>query len=146
MITTIQFIRKAIIDRLTNAVSYNGNYVPVYNRVRSNASFPYIWVYSVSEDESDFNQSSFITQTITRIEVVTRYSGDAGGELAANQITSQILNLIRTRSNGYFDLSAQGFDVFTCVCEGMDYYVDEDDDYTYYRCIMEISNKIQQND
>jgi hypothetical protein len=101
-------------------------------------------VYSVSTDESDYNQTSFITETITRIEVITRFQGDSGGELQVNQAVSQILALIRTRSNGYFDLSSDGFNVFTCINEGTTYLTDDDVDYTYFRGIIEISNKIQQ--
>lgn len=144
MLEAIQFIRKAIITRLTNNVLINGVAVPIYNRVPSNATFPYIYLYSVSTTEADFNQTSYITETITRIEIVTRYQGDSGGEIQANQAMSQILDLVRTRSNGYFNLSADGFNVFTCVCESVNYIVNDDNDYTYFRGILELSNKIQQ--
>ena len=97
MLEPIQFIRKAIITRLTNNVVIGGVTFGVYNRVPSSASFPYILVYSVSSDETDFNQTSYITETITRIEVVTRFASDSGGELTANQAINRILELIRTR-------------------------------------------------
>lgn len=144
MLEPIQFIRKAIITRLTNNVVIGGVTFGVYNRVPSTASFPYILVYSVSSDETDFNQTSYITETITRIEVVTRFASDSGGEITANQAINRILELIRTRSNGYFDLSADGFNVFTCVKESSTYMVDDEADHTYFRGIVEISNKIQQ--
>jgi hypothetical protein len=144
MLEAIQFIRKAIINRLSGNILINGSALPVYNRVPTCASVPYIYVYSVSTDESDYNQTSFITETITRIEVITRFQGDSGGELQVNQAVSQILALIRTRSNGYFNLSADGFNVFTCINEGTTYLTDEDVDYTYFRAVIEISNKIQQ--
>ena len=69
---------------------------------------------------------------------------DASISLPYHETISQILQLIRTRSAGYFDLSADGFSVFTCVNEGTTYLTDEDSDYTYFRGIVEISNKIQQ--
>jgi hypothetical protein len=144
MLEAIQFIRKAIITRLTGTITLNATVLPVFNRVPSTSVYPYIYVYSVSTNEADFNRSSYITETLTRIEVVTIFSGDSGGELQANQAISQILQLIRTRSAGYFDLSADGFSVFTCVNEGTTYLTDEDSDYTYFRGIVEISNKIQQ--
>jgi hypothetical protein len=144
MLEPIQFIRKAIITRLTNNVVIDGVTFGVYNRVPSSASFPYILVYSVSSDETDFNQTSYITETITRIEVVTRFASDSGGELTANQAINRILELIRTRSNGYFDLSADGFNVFTCVKKSSPYIVDDERDHTYFRGIVEISNKIEQ--
>lgn len=144
MLEAIQFIRKAIITRLTNAVTLHGSALPVYNRVPSSSTFPYIHVYSVSTNEADFNQTSFISETLTRIEIITRFQGDSGGELDVNTAMSEVLNLIRTRSAGYFDLSADGFQVFTCINEGISYLVDEDEDYTYFRGILEVSNKIQQ--
>jgi len=140
----IHFIRKAIIDRLTGQVSINGNIVPIYNQVPSSTTYPFIRVYSVNSDETDFNAGSYITETITRIEVSTRFQGDSGGELDSNLIINQILELIRTRSAGYFDLSSDGFNVFTCIKENCTYLSDVDVDYTYYRAILEISNKIQQ--
>ncbi len=144
MYESIQFIRKAIIDRLTGQITIGSTVLPVFNRVPSSSTFPYIYVYSLDSRETDFNAGSFINQTTTRIEVVTRFQGDSGGELQANQAVSQILNLIRTRSQGYFDLSADGFNVFTCVNEGVTYLTDEDADFTYFRAILEVSNKIQQ--
>jgi hypothetical protein len=144
MLEAIQFIRKAIITRLTGTVILHGSALPVFNRVPSSSTFPYIHVYSVSTNEADFNQTSFISETLTRIEIITRFQGDSGGELDVNTAMSQVLNLIRTRSAGYFDLSADGFQVFTCINEGISYLTDEDDDYTYFRGILEVSNKIQQ--
>lgn len=140
----IHFIRKAMIDKLLGNISQNGNIVPIYNQVPSSTTYPFIRIYSVSSNESDYNQSSFISETITRIEVNTRYQGDSGGELDCNQIINQILELIRTRSAGYFDLSSDSFKVFTCIKENCTYLDDYDNDHTYYRAIMEISNKIQQ--
>ena len=103
MTEAIHFIRKAIIDRLTNAVTYDGSTVPVHNRVPNDATEPYIRVYSVDSNEVDQNADSFILDCTTRIEVFTSFIGDDGGELQANQIASDILALIRTRSSGYFD-------------------------------------------
>lgn len=144
MLSPNKYIRKAIINRLTGNVIINGNPVPVFNRIPSNSTFPFIRVYSFSLNESDFNQSSFITQVITKIEVVTRYQSDNGGELDADNAVNKILELIRTRSNGYFDLSGDGFNVFTCINEGITDFEDDDQDYTYFRKILEISNKVQQ--
>lgn len=139
----LQFIRKAILSRLTNAISIGGSYVPVYNRVPSDASEPYIRVFSVSNNESDFNATSFISECVTRLEVVTAFDSDSGGELQSNQIVSNILNLVRTRSSGYYDLSSDGFKVITCTNGGVTYFEDDLEDKTYFRAIVEISNKIE---
>jgi hypothetical protein len=139
----LHFIRKAILTRLTDAISIGGSYVPVYNRVPSDASEPYIRVFSVSNNESDFNATSFISECVTRLEVVTAFDSDSGGELQSNQIVSNILNLVRTRSSGYYDLSSDGFKVITCTNGGVTYFEDDLEDKTYFRAIVEISNKIE---
>ena len=41
----LHFIRKAIIDRLTNQITVDSATVPVYNRVPSDATAPYIKVF-----------------------------------------------------------------------------------------------------
>ena len=125
MIEAIHFIRKAIIARLTNAITSNAAYVPVYNRVPNDASEPYIRVYSVDSTEVDQNSDTFMLECATRIEVVTSFIGDDGGELQANQIASDILTLIRTRSGNYFDLSSDGFNVYTCTNEGTSYLYED---------------------
>jgi len=140
----IHFIRRAIISRLTDAITVNGSYVPVYNRVPNDASEPYIRVYSVTSTEVDQNSDNFMLDCSTRIEVVTSFVGDDGGELQANQITSEILDLIRTRSDSYFDLSSDGFNVYTCTNEGTNYLYEDGGDKTYFRAILNISNRVEQ--
>lgn len=143
MTEAIHFIRKAIIDRLTNAVTYDGSTVPVHNRVPNDATEPYIRVYSVDSNEVDQNADSFILDCTTRIEVFTSFIGDDGGELQANQIASDILALIRTRSSGYFDLSADNFNVYTCTNEGTSYLYEDAGEKTYFRAVLTISNRVE---
>lgn len=144
MLEAIHYIRRGIIAKLTNAVTINGAVVPVFNRIPTNSTYPAIRVYSLSSDEADQNQTSFITETITRIECITRFYSDDGGELDVNLIVSKCLELVRTRSNGYIDLSAEGFKIYATVNEGVKYLQDDLKDHTYFRAIIEISNKIQQ--
>jgi hypothetical protein len=144
MTEAIHFIRRAIITRLTDAITVNGSYVPVYNRVPNDASEPYIRVYSVDSNEVDQNADTFMLECSTRIEVVTSFIGDDGGELQANQIASEILTLIRTRSGNYFDLSSDGFNVYTCTNEGTSYLYEDGVEKTYFRAILTISNRVEQ--
>jgi hypothetical protein len=144
MLEAIHFLRKGIIEKLNNSVTLNSATVPVYNRIPTDANYPLIRVYGVSTDESNENQTSFITETITRIECITRFYSDDGGELDTNLMVSQCLNLIRTRSSGYVNLSSNGFKVFTSVNKGVKYLQDDLSDHTYFRAIIEISNKIEQ--
>ena len=59
-------------------------------------------------------------------------------------MVSQCLNLLRTRSANYIDLTSDGFNVYTSVNEGVNYLQDDLTDHTYFRAIIEISNKIEQ--
>jgi hypothetical protein len=145
MLEAIHFVRKAIITKLTNNVSIDSANVPVYGRVPNNASFPYIRIYSVSNSEIDQNATQFNMETITRIECIARYVSDDGGELDVNSMVSQCLNLLRTRSSNYINLSSDGFTVYTSTSEGITYLEDDLSDHTYYRGIIELSNRITQN-
>jgi len=146
MLEAIHYVRKAIIAKLNGNITIDGSIVPIYGRVPTNASYPFIRVYSLSNDETDQNQTSFTTETITRVECVTRFASDDGGELDSNLMVSKCLELLRTRSANYIDLSANGFNVYTSVNEGVKYLQDDLSDFTYFRAIIEISNKIEQID
>lgn len=140
----IHRIRKAIIDALTGNVELRGSAIPIYGRVPTDATYPFVRIYSVSNDEIDQNRSSYNMEVITRIEVVTRFESDSGGELDCNLIVDECLSLLRTRSAGYFDLTEQGFNVYTSVNEGIKYLEDDFSDHTYFRAIIELSNRVQQ--
>jgi len=140
----IHRIRKAIIDKLTGNVELRGSSVPIYGRVPSNAAYPFVRVYSVSNNEVDQNQTTFNTEVITRIEVITRFESDSGGELDCNLIVDECLSLLRARSAGYFDLTDQGFNVYTSMNEGIKYLEDDFSDHTYFRAIIELSNRVEQ--
>jgi len=146
MLEAIHYVRKAIIAKLNGNVTIDGSSVPIYGRVPTNASYPFIRVYSLSNDETDQNQTTFTSETITRVECVTRFASDDGGELGSNLMVSKCLELLRTRSANYIDLSANGFNVYTSVNEGVKYLQDDLSDFTYFRAIIEISNKIEQID
>jgi hypothetical protein len=145
MLESIHFVRKAIITALTSNVTIDSANVPVYGRVPNNASFPYIRVYSVSNNEVDQNRTQYNMETITRIECIARYISDDGGEYDVNSMVSQCLNLLRTRSSGYIDLSSDGFTVYTSENAGVTYIEEDMSDHTYYRGIIELSNRITQN-
>ena len=140
----IKYIRQAMITALNGNISYDGSNVPVYGRVPSSASEPYIKIYSVQTNEADQNADEFITETLTRIEVVTAFDSDSGGELEVNTIVNDILVIIRTRSSGYFDLSSNDLHVYTCVNEGVTYLEDDRNDKTYFTSIIDISNRVLQ--
>lgn len=144
MLEAIYYVRKSIIAKLNGNVLLNNIAVPVYNRIPTDATYPLIRVYSVLTDETDQNQQSFNTETITRIECITKFYSDDGGQLDCNLMASQCLEQVRTRSANYIDLLPNGFNVYTSVNEGVTYLEDDLSDFTYFRAIIEISNKIEQ--
>lgn len=139
----VHHIRKAFLDRLSGNISVGGIDVSIYNVIPRNASYPLIRVYSVSNDEIDLNRSSFNVEASLRLEVITRFDGNSGGELQCNQIVDEVLNQIRTRSAGYIDLSANGWNVYAITNNGVNYLEDDFNDHTYFRAIVNINVKAQ---
>lgn len=139
----VHHIRKAFLDRLSGNITVGGIDVSIYNVIPRNASYPLIRVYSVSNDEIDLNRSSFNVEASLRLEVITRFDGNSGGELQCNQIVDEVLNQIRTRSAGYIDLSANGWNVYAITNNGVNYLEDDFDDHTYFRAIVNINVKAQ---
>lgn len=144
MTEAIQYVRRAILQRLNGQVLVDGTAAPVYGRVPNNATFPHIRVYSVSNNEIDQNAQSYTMEVITRIECVTRFASDDGGETDVNFMVSKCLELLRTRSDEYFDLNNVGFNVYTSTNLGVTYLQDDLSDRTYFRGIIELSNRVEQ--
>jgi hypothetical protein len=141
----IHYIRQKIITRLNGNISYGGNNVPVYNRVPSTQDEPYIIVYSQITSQTEDNKTSFVYDCTTRIEVVTAFFSDDGGELETNSIVNSILQLIKTSKTDEFDLSGQNFNVYQFNLDGVTYTEDADEDKTYFKAFIDITNRVQQN-
>ena len=139
----LHHIRKKLYALLNGTITLNSATVPAYNRVPTNASEPFIKISSVSSNEVDQNRDSFNLECITRIEAVTAFDGDSGGELDANRLADSIINTIRTRSSGYIDISSDGFKVYTTVIESVNYIEEDMADKTYFRAIIEVSNRVE---
>ena len=54
------------------------------------------------------------------------------------------MQLIRTSKTDYFDLSSNNFNVYTFNIEGISYIEDADEEKTYFRALIDISNRVQQ--
>ena len=137
-----RFIRQKIITALSGNITYDGSAVPVYGTVPSTTGFPYIRVYGVNTVEVDQNRSSFTTEVTTRIEAVSRFITDDGGELTTNSLISDCLNLLRVRSGNYVNLSGDGFKVYTSVIGNINYLREDTKNNTYYRAILELENRV----
>ncbi len=140
----IKYIRLKIIAALDGNVTSGGSDILIYNRVPSQASYPFIRVYSVSTNAVDTNQTKYNVECITRIEVVTRFDGDSGGELTVNDIMNQITSLLVSKNQSSFNLSTYNFNCYTSENAGVTYLQDDKSDHTYFRAILELSNKIEQ--
>jgi|TARA_R110002020_G_scaffold390072_4_gene600570 hypothetical protein len=140
----IKFIRKKIFNACSGSVTLDGNNVLFYNRVPSDTTYPFVRVYGLSTSQIDDNQSKYNVECITRIEVVTRFLGDVGGDLDANDIMTQIMNLLITKNQSAFDLSADNFNCYAVTNNGVTYLQDDLTDHTYFRAILELSNKVEQ--
>lgn len=136
-------IRKRIYQAIDN-ITFKGSTVPVYNRVPTNATHPYIWIHSISTNEVDQNATNYCLEVVTRIEVVTRFDGDQGGDLDANTLVSNVLSLLRTRASGYYDLSSDNFRVYTNVLDGVSYEQIDRADHTYFIGIIEMATRVEQ--
>lgn len=145
MKSPVRFVRKAIIDALTgNVTDENGVVVPVYGRVPSNATYPFIRVYNESLSEADENRSSFNTNVAIKVDVITRYNVDQGGSLRADTISDNVSQLIRTRIGGYPNITANNFRIYTVTLDGMVTLFDEETDHTYIRDILTFNIRVQQ--
>jgi len=117
--------------------------LPIYHRIPNDAVLPYIRVYSLGYNEVDQNRTFYNLDCRTRIEVVSAYYGDDGGETEVNDIVSKIVFLLRKREGDYIDLSDYSFKVYTTTVESVDYLEVDDLDSTYFKAIIELSTRIQ---
>tara|TARA_R110002153_G_scaffold5020_3_gene23364 strand:- start:2599 stop:3042 length:444 start_codon:yes stop_codon:yes gene_type:complete len=141
----IQFIRQKIYTALNgNIPNINNSVVNVYNRVPRNAEPPYVWVYSGSTNEVDQNAQNYCLECITRIECITRFDSDIGGDLDCNTLVSEVLTLLRTRASGYFDLSSNNFNVYINVSDGVTYEQIDKKDHTYVIGVIELATRVEQ--
>lgn len=170
MIDPQKHLREAIIDALTDKINkplkldgyrplkWNelnivwgdanlkyADQVKIFNNVPDDATTPYIKVYSTGYNEIDFNRDIFNLESNINIEAISSFQGGVGGELEVNDIVSGIIKIIRKREPNYFDLSANGFKIYSTVINQVNYLQVDDKDSTYYKAIIDVSFKLQQN-
>jgi hypothetical protein len=139
-----QYVRRGLYNVLNGNITYNGSNVPIYNTVPVNASYPYIIIYSVTTNQIEDNRDNYIADVSTRLEVVTRFAGSDGGQLQANEIINSISQLVVLKS-GLLNLNSDGFNIYSQVNEGITYLTEDAPDHTYYRGILSLSVKLEQN-
>lgn len=134
-------LRKKYIDAIDGNITINNASVPIINRVSTSQAFPYIKIFSYQEEEADQNKTSFVSELVTRFEIVTQFDGDAGGEYQANQIVDGVLDIVRDRTN--VDLSAEGFNVYLTNINRVRYFEDFEDGKTYFRALIDVENRVE---
>lgn len=139
-----QYVRRGLYNVLNGNITYDGSNVPIYNTVPVNATYPYIIIYSVTTNQIEDNRDNYIADVSTRLEVVTRFADGDGGQLQANEIINSISQLVVLKS-GLLNLNSDGFNVYSQVNEGITYLTEDAPDHTYYRGILSLSVKLEQN-
>tara|TARA_B100001093_G_scaffold498870_1_gene547496 strand:+ start:170 stop:607 length:438 start_codon:yes stop_codon:yes gene_type:complete len=143
MVEVVHEVRKKLIEKIDGNVTYNLSNVPVYNFTPKNQATPFIRIYTIDTNEINFNISTYILEVNIRIDVVTSFDGDAGGELQANQIMSQVLTQTRTRTSGYIDLSSNSANVISVINNGVRYIEQYEKDKSYVIANLDLQFKIE---
>lgn len=134
-------LRKKYIEAIDGNITLNNATVPIVNRVSTDQAFPYIKIFSYQEEEADQNKTSFVSELVTRFEIVTQFDGDAGGEYHANLIVDGVLDIVRDRTN--VDLSADNFNVYYTNIDRVRYFEEYEDGKTYFRALIDVTNKVE---
>jgi len=141
---TAQYIRKAIFEALNNNITYDGNVVKVFNKVPHGTSYPFIKIYGDSEKSEFKNQSKYISENLTKVEVVTRFRGQSGGELQAQTILDDALQLISGAIPTTDSLITDSYNNYVTDVKDITFLEDYTKDHTYYRAIAAIITQTEQ--
>lgn len=113
-----QLIRTKVYDRLFGVLEYNNQAIPVYDSagVPANASQPYVLLSSFNATELlEGSKQSYGQELSLLIEVCMKFDNSYGGKIVCDNIANQITELIRTRQDGYLDLSPDWYIIRTLL-------------------------------
>ena len=97
---------------------------------------PYIYVYSVGQNEIDSTKDNTPFEYELAIEVVVRYTSYRGGQRQAQELVNEVLQYVRGKnSSEYPDLSAYGFNVYNTTSGDTTYPTDRTRGANYYRAV-----------
>ena len=116
---------------------------PVYNVVPSNVVYPYIYIYSLDANTIEDNQQKYVQLVTTRVEVVTAFDTNTGGQLNCNLAMNEISQLLISKTS-FFNLSSDNFNVYAAQSNGISYLTEDTDTYTLYRAILSFQNQVEQ--
>lgn len=123
----------------------------LYNRVIPKPVFPFIHIYSDTQEKTLLNQQNPINEVVTKIEVVDRVIGSGGGELVLNNIVGQITYALKINLNTWFRQQNNNFTTDWNNINNTDitniavkYFQDADEDHYYFRAIISVTNVVEE--
>ena len=113
-----ELIRRKLYERLNGAIVIDLQEVRVYDSasVLAEAIEPYILLSTfVSTELGEGSKSSYGQEVSVLIEIGTRFDNSFGGKLLSDRISNEVMELVRTRQDGYLDLSPDWYVIRTLM-------------------------------
>ena len=113
-----ELIRQKLYERLNGAIVIDLQEVRVYDSasVLAEAYEPYILLSTfVSTELGEGSKQSYGQEVSVLIEVGTRFDNSFGGKLLSDRISNEVMELVRTRQDGYLDLSPDWYVIRTLM-------------------------------
>ena len=134
-------LRKAYYTKLNNAVTVNGNYVPVYDNVVDTANYPYIQISNISVvDES--TKSNFNSNCVVTVQVFTGTDATSYSKSEVDNISNQVMQLLINRSS--LPDASPDFKVITNQLESSSYLESQYQGFYEVRKVIRIRNIVEQ--
>jgi hypothetical protein len=113
-----ELIRQKLYERLNGAIVIDLQEVRVYDSasVLAEAYEPYILLSTfVSTELGEGSKQAYGQEVSVLIEVGTRFDNSFGGKLLSDRISNEVMELVRTRQDGYLDLSPDWYVIRTLM-------------------------------
>ena len=113
-----ELIRTKLFQRLTGSLTYDGNPIIVYDSagVLAGASEPYVLLSTfISTELGEGSKQAYGQEVSVLIEICTKFDNSYGGKKMADVISNQVMELVRTRQDGYLDLSPDWYVIRTLM-------------------------------
>lgn len=125
---------------LNGQITFNGNTVPVYDSVPSDATYPHIQIGERTNVDRS-NKTNFGDEPTQSLWIVDRFEAQAGSRNSQYTIADEIHKIVRTRPNAF---SLSGFKVITTTIDQELSSKEDTDTYTYWRYLIRYRHQIEQ--
>lgn len=105
-------------------------------------SEPYIYIYTVGQNEIDITKDDTPYEYGFNIEVRVRYRSYRGGQRQADEILNQVVDIVRVKTN-YIDLNTYGYSIYNITTGDIIYNTFRDRGANYYSVICPVFVKAQ---